>query len=101
MRKGGAQESDIIVQREIFVSNRKEAIEEFRRQLISKNKFAKMAAIRYIIDQERFIVHITKNKHPVAKTKEEQKILDMLIVEARKAFGKEYEELRKELESYE
>jgi len=97
MKKGGADAPDIVLQREIFVANRKEAIEEFRHRLTGKTKFAKLGAIRYVVEQERFVEYITKIKHLVAKPKEEQKILEMLIAEAKTAFGKEYDELRKEL----
>jgi hypothetical protein len=98
MGKVGVMLKDIILQREIYFDNRKVAIAEFHAALKNHtSKFSRLAVVRYIINQEEFVKHITKNKHPVAKPKEEQNILETLVMEAKKILGKEYDVLYKEI----
>jgi len=97
MKQGGANPIDIVLHRETYFYNRKVSLEQFRANLQEpKNIFAVGAVFRFIIEQEQFIEYITKNKHAVAKPKDEEKFLELLISEARKVFGKDYEKLYKE-----
>jgi hypothetical protein len=100
MKQGGADPIDIVLHRENYFYNRKISLEQFRSNLEEqKNKFAVDAVFRFIIEQERFIQHITKNKHTVAKPKDEEKFLELLIGEAKKVFGKEYDKLYTEIKT--
>jgi hypothetical protein len=88
---------DIVLEREVYYANRKTRLEEFKACLSEpKNRFAVAAAIRAIIEQERFVAHIGKNGHKVAKAKEEERFLASMVEEAKKVFGKDYDSLRKE-----
>ena|SRR5271165_4038321 len=100
MKQGGASPIDIVLHRENYFYNRKVSLEQFRSNLEErKNRFAVEAAFRFIIEQERFIKHIIKNKHAVAKPKDEEKFLELLVGEARKIFGKQYDTLYMEIET--
>ena len=100
MKQNGASPIDIVLHRENYFHNRKISLEQFRSNLQEpKNIFAIGAVFRFIIEQERFIEHIIKNKHAVAKPKDEEKFLELLISEARKVFGKEYDRLYVEIET--
>lgn len=88
---------DLVLQREIYFDNQKKSLEQFRSNLQElDNTFAVMAVFRFIFEQERFIDHITKNKHHTAKLKDEERFLDLVIGETKKVFGKEYDRLYRE-----
>ena len=92
MKNNGVRSNDLVLDREIYYDNRKACLEQFRNNLKeNNNEFAVMAVFRYILEQERFVVYITKTKHAIAKPKEESKYLESLVNEAKKVFGKDYE----------
>ena len=98
MKRNGADPIDIVLHRENYFCNRKISLEQFRANLQEyKNKFAVQAVFRFIIEQERFIEHIIKNKHAVAKPKDEEKFLELLIAETKKVLGKDYDKLYEEI----
>ena len=86
---------DIVLEREVYHENRKARIDEFRATLTDVNSyFAVQAIVKMVLWQEDFIAHIAKNGHSVARIKDEEKVLAIMVAEAQKVLGDKYGETR-------
>ena len=80
-----------------YIDNKENIVDTFCLALKEiKNKtcdteFAKIALFKIIKEQECFVKRITKHPHTYADVKEEKKILNSFIKEAKIVFGKEYD----------
>ena|ERR1019366_2771330 len=92
-------EEDKKLDREIYLYNRTERMKEFRRCLEDfDNEFSLVALFSSIREQERFLIHIQKSGHKSTNYKDEKKVLDVMIDEAKVVLENDYALLYREFE---
>ena len=88
-------EMDIVLERETYYENRKARLDDFRASLTEVNtQFIVEAIVKAVLWQEGFVAHIAKNGHRVARVKEEERVLTVMVGEAQKTLGDKYGKTR-------
>jgi len=96
MRKKNIEISEEI-EREIYLANRQQRIMEFGEMLKDVNEHTIHAICSVVFEQENFNNHIAKEKHRLTSVREEEKVLQSLLKDARdtiKDFDKKYKEFK-------
>ena len=85
------------IEREIYLANRQQRIADFDEMLKDLNDFSLHAICAVVFEQEEFVNRIEKEKHRLTSVREEEKVLQALLKDARntiKDFDKKYKEFK-------